>query len=348
MFIATLIASETLSAGDLSAAIDRIAAVGCAPATSAWIEPEKAVDILFGISPEAARKALEGVFDGVDVVVQAVQGREKKLLVADMDSTMITVECIDELADYAGIKPQIAAITEAAMRGELDFEGALDARVALLKGLDEAVIERCLAERVTLMPGAVALVQTMCARGATAILVSGGFTRFADPVAERIGFHRAIANRLELGAGVLTGTVAKPIVGSDTKLQTLLAAGEINDMNAQLIRLVKKDEIDAGFVYVLLRNIEDAEKKGEEPMVRLLSHLHTVTQEELEKRTAPALGLLHKLTRLDDAGIRGRVLRDNLSPKTSLPLPDGSEMPLAKPTAAGQAGSGRPAGAAAR
>ena len=132
------------------------------------------------------------------------------------------------------------------------------------------------------------------------------------------------------------------------QLQTLLTAGEINDMNAQLIRLVKNDEIDAGFVYVLLRNIKDAEKKGEEPMVRLLSHLHTVTQEELEKRTAPALGLLHKLTRLDDPGIRGRVLRDNLSPKTSLPLPDGSEMPLAKPTAAGQAGSGRPAGATAR
>jgi len=118
------------------------------------------------------------------------------------------------------------------------------------------------------------------------------------------------------------------------QLQTLLAAGEINDMNAQLIRLVKKDEIDAGFVYVLLRNIEDAEKNGEEPMVRLLSHLHTVTQEELEKRTAPALGLLHKLTRLEDAGIRGRVLRDNLSPKTKLEMPDGSEMPLAKPTAA--------------
>ena len=132
------------------------------------------------------------------------------------------------------------------------------------------------------------------------------------------------------------------------QLQTLLAAGEINDMNAQLIRLVKKDEIDAGFVYVLLRNIEDAEKNGEEPMVRLLSHLHTVTQEELEKRTAPALGLLHKLTRLEDAGIRGRVLRDNLSPKTKLEMPDGSEMPLAKPTAAQQAESGRPARATAR
>ncbi|MEG3174976.1 phosphoserine phosphatase SerB [Sphingomonas sp. RB3P16] len=224
MFIATLIASETLAAGDLSAALDRLAAAGCAPATSAWLEPDTAVDILFGVAPDAARAALEGVFPGVDIVVQRAEGREKRLIVADMDSTMITVECIDELADYAGIKPQIAAITEAAMRGELDFEGALDARVALLAGLDEAVIARCLAERVTIMPGAIALVGTMRARGATAILVSGGFTRFAEPVAAQIGFHRAIANRLELGGGVLTGRVTKPIVGSDTKLQTLRAA----------------------------------------------------------------------------------------------------------------------------
>uniref|UniRef100_UPI0035CC231F phosphoserine phosphatase SerB n=1 Tax=uncultured Sphingomonas sp. TaxID=158754 RepID=UPI0035CC231F len=224
MFIATLIASETLSAGDLSAAVDRLAAAGCAPATSAWIEPDAAADILFGVASDAARTALEGVFPGVDVIVQQAAGREKRLLVADMDSTMITVECIDELADYAGIKPQIAAITEAAMRGELDFEAALDARVALLAGVDEGVIERCLAERVHLMAGAVALVRTMRARGATAILVSGGFTRFAEQVAAQIGFHRAIANRLELRDGVLTGTVTKPIVGSDTKLQTLLAA----------------------------------------------------------------------------------------------------------------------------
>ncbi|MEO7168896.1 MAG: phosphoserine phosphatase SerB, partial [Sphingomonas sp.] len=181
-------------------------------------------DILFGLSPDAARKALEGVLDGVDVVVQAAQGREKKLLVADMDSTMITIECIDELADYAGIKPQIAAVTEAAMRGELDFESALDARVALLKGLDEGVIAQCLAERVTIMPGAVALIRTMKARGATTILVSGGFTRFAEPVAETIGFDRAIANRLEIADGALSGLVAKPIVGSDTKERTLLEA----------------------------------------------------------------------------------------------------------------------------
>lgn len=229
MFIATLIASDHLAAGEISTAMDRLEAAGCAPVAQGWIEPGKAADIAFGLASDAARTALEGVFPGIDVVVQQAEGREKKLLVADMDSTMITVECIDELADFAGIKPQIAAITEAAMRGELDFEGALDARVALLAGLNEAVIERCLAERVTIMPGAVALIGTMRARGATAILVSGGFTRFAEPVAAQIGFHRAIANRLEIAGGVLSGTVTKPIVGSDTKLQTLLAAmAELN------------------------------------------------------------------------------------------------------------------------
>lgn len=110
------------------------------------------------------------------------------------------------------------------MRGELDFEAALDARVALLVGLPESMIAECLAQRVKIMPGAVALVRTMRARGAQAILVSGGFTRFAEPVAAEIGFDRAIANVLEISGGVLTGKVAKPIVGSDTKLQTLRAA----------------------------------------------------------------------------------------------------------------------------
>ena len=224
MFIATLIASDRLGAGDISAAMDRLDEAGCAPSVHGWIDAGKAADVFFGTGPDAARHALEGAFPGIDIVVQQIAGREKKLLVADMDSTMITVECIDELADYAGIKPQIAAITEAAMRGELDFEAALDARVALLAGLEEAVIDRCLAERVQIMPGAVALIATMRARGATAILVSGGFTRFAEPVAARIGFHSAIANRLEIADGMLSGTVAKPIVGSDTKLQTLLAA----------------------------------------------------------------------------------------------------------------------------
>ena len=193
-------------------------------AAQGWIEEGIAADLHFAMAPGAARDALEGALPQVDVVVQAQANREKRLLVADMDSTMITVECIDELADYAGIKPQIAAITEAAMRGELDFEGALDARVALLKGLDESVIERCLAERVHIMAGAKALVRTMRARGGTAILVSGGFTRFAEPVAREIGFDRAIANVLELADGKLTGTVTKPIVGADTKERTLVEA----------------------------------------------------------------------------------------------------------------------------
>ncbi len=182
-----------------------------------------AADVVFTADPAAARTALEGALPRTDVIVQPTATRRKALIVADMDSTMITVECIDELADYAGIKADVAAVTEAAMRGELDFEGALDARVALLAGLDEAVIAQCLAERVRIMPGAKALVRTMRANGAAAVLVSGGFTRFADPVAAEIGFDRAIANVLLIEGGRLTGTVAKPIVGSATKEDTLLA-----------------------------------------------------------------------------------------------------------------------------
>lgn len=224
MFVATLIASDWLEAGDLSSAQDKLRDAGCAPGAVAVLEPGKAADVAFGASPDAARVALEGAFVGVDVVVQPAADREKRLLVADMDSTMITVECIDELADYAGIKAQIAEVTEAAMRGELDFAEALDARVALLKGLGADAIDRCLAERVQLMPGARTLVQTMKARGATTILVSGGFTRFAQPVGEQIGFDRVIANELLIEADALTGTVTKPIVDSATKETTLLNA----------------------------------------------------------------------------------------------------------------------------
>ena len=223
MFTATLI-GDPLVAGDLSAAVDRLAAAGCAPGAGLWLEEGVAADIAFDADPAAARDALEGAFARTDVVVQPTATRRKALIVADMDSTMITVECIDELADYAGIKAEVAAVTEAAMRGELDFEGALDARVALLEGLDERVIAQCLAKRVEIMPGAKALVRTMRANGAQAVLVSGGFTRFAEPVAAEIGFDRAIANVLLIEGGRLTGKVAKPIVGSATKEETLLAA----------------------------------------------------------------------------------------------------------------------------
>ena len=163
---------------------------------------------------------------GLDIIVQPANvPRRKALIIADMDSTMITCECIDELADYAGLKTEVAAVTEAAMRGELDFEAALDARVALLKGMDAGVIDRCRAERVRLTPGARTLVGTMAAHGAHSILISGGFTAFARPVAAEIGFAEVRANTLEIADGKLTGTVARPIVDAAAKRTALLAAG---------------------------------------------------------------------------------------------------------------------------
>ncbi len=222
-FVATLV-RRTLSGEQLAAASDRLAAAGCEPGEPRWIDHGDAADIIFSRHPAAARAILEQALAGTDVIVQPLATREKRLIVADMDSTMITVECIDELADYAGIKPRIAEVTERAMRGELDFAAALDARVALLKGLEASAIDRCLAERVRIMPGARALVRTMTARGGRAILVSGGFTRFADPVAAEIGFDRAIANTLDIADARLTGTVGRPIVDASTKEATLEAA----------------------------------------------------------------------------------------------------------------------------
>lgn len=200
-----------------------LAATGVEPGTARWIDEGLAFDLPFTGEASAARAALEGLLPGADAIVQPESGRAKRLMVADMDSTMITIECIDELADYAGIKPQIAEITERAMRGELDFEGALDARVALLKGLNASVIDRCYAERVQIMPGAKALVRTMRAKGGRAVLVSGGFTVFADRVAAEIGFDRALSNQLDIADGLLAGTVARPIVGAAAKRETLLA-----------------------------------------------------------------------------------------------------------------------------
>lgn len=226
MFVATLVASGALSQEDIADAVGRLATAGCAPVDSKWLDEGKAADIFFGFDPVAARAALTGIGERVDVIVQLAEGREKKLLIADMDSTMITVECIDELADYAGIKPQIAEITERAMRGELDFAGALHERVALLKGLADAAIDQCREERVVIMGGARELVRTMKARGATTLLVSGGFTRFTGPVAEEIGFDAAVANVLEIADGALLGTVTVPIVDAARKRAELEAAIE--------------------------------------------------------------------------------------------------------------------------
>jgi len=158
---------------------------------------------------------------GIDLAVQPAQGRRKSILLADMDSTMIAQECIDELADVAGVGDQVAAITERAMNGELEFEGALRARVALLAGLPETVIAEVLAKRITPAPGGRTLVATMRAQGARAVLVSGGFTAFTDPVAAIFGFDENHANRLLVADGKLTGEVAEPILGRAAKLATL-------------------------------------------------------------------------------------------------------------------------------
>ena len=159
----------------------------------------------------------------IDVNIVPATNRRKKLLIADMDSTMIPVECIDELADFAGVKDQVAAITESAMRGELDFEQSINERVALLTDLPESVLEQCYAERISLNPGAKTLVQTMNKLGAMTALVSGGFLYFTSRVANETGFQMNQANSLLLDGGKLTGKVGMPILGQQAKLETLNA-----------------------------------------------------------------------------------------------------------------------------
>jgi len=168
---------------------------------------------------EALRKAFADA--PIDWCVQPVEGRRKRLLVADMDSTIINVECLDELADFAGKKAEIAAITERAMRGELEFEGALRERVGMLKGLSSAALQQTYDERVRLNPGARTLVRTMAGHGARCVLVSGGFTFFTSRVAEAAGFHANRANTLIEDAGALSGTVGEPILGREAKLAAL-------------------------------------------------------------------------------------------------------------------------------
>jgi phosphoserine phosphatase len=199
-------------------------------AKTAWLEPGQAADILLSplLPTDAQLLAIRARLAGlpVDVIVQPIAGRRKKLLVADMDSTMIGQECIDELADFAGFKPQVAAITAQAMRGEIAFEPALRARVELLRGLPKSLVEKVIAERITLTPGARILVATMRAHGATALLVSGGFTLFTETLARRIGFDRHFGNELELDGERFSGTVCEPILGRAAKRVILNAERE--------------------------------------------------------------------------------------------------------------------------
>ncbi len=193
-----------------------------------WLDQGIAADLSFtahaGADLRAVADQVRLALDGapVDVVIQIAQGRRKRLFLADMDSTMIGQECIDELADFVGLKDKVAPITERAMRGELAFEPALRERVGLLRGLPVAVIDRIIAERITLTPGGKALVQTMKAQGGYAALVSGGFTVFTGPVSAMIGFDEHRSNVLLAKGGELLGAVEEPILGKEAKLATLI------------------------------------------------------------------------------------------------------------------------------
>ena len=188
-----------------------------------WLSPFHAFDIPFESNPHAAlneARALAQRFP-LDVNVLPADRRRKKLLIADMDSTIINCECIDELADVAGIKSKVSAITERAMRGELDFAGALRERVAMLRGLSLSALQRVYAERIRLNPGAKTLVATMRRHGAYTLLVSGGFSYFTSRVARDAGFHSEQANDLIDDGASLTGLVVEPILGREAKLMAL-------------------------------------------------------------------------------------------------------------------------------
>ena len=233
-FVATLICDPSSPALD-STAIEAARAILPAPASAAWLSDGVAADIAFeGASDARAltqqlRAALSGL--PVDIVVQPRASRRKRLLLADMDSTMIGQECIDELADFAGLKAHVAAITERAMRGEIEFAPALRERVALLKGLPVGVVDEVIAKRITLTSGGKALVGTMRANGAYTCLVSGGFTLFTARIAQMLGFNENRANELLVEDGKLAGAVAEPILGREAKLATLVDLREAFDFD---------------------------------------------------------------------------------------------------------------------
>ncbi len=224
--VATLVSDPARPALD-GATLER--AAGALPRAGAtrWLSPGVAADIPFEpASGQDARMLAEAVravlAAPADVAVQPLAGRRKRLLIADMDSTLIGQECIDELADELGLKEHVAAITERAMRGEIEFEPALRERVGLLAGLPAGVVDKVLAERITLTPGGRALVMTMRRDGGYAALVSGGFTVFTGPIARQLGFDEHRSNVLEAEDGVLAGSVREPILGREAKLSALV------------------------------------------------------------------------------------------------------------------------------
>jgi phosphoserine phosphatase len=226
-YVATLISNPAAPALD-DTVLRRARRSLFAAQETVWLDPGIAADIIFAPGIDSDIRGLSDHLrsvigkDPVDVVVQRTGERRKKLFIADMDSTMIGQECVDELADFVGLKVHVSAITERAMRGEIAFEPALRERVALLKGLPVDVVDKVIAERITLMPGGRALVQTMRKAGAFTCLVSGGFTLFTQRIADMIGFDENRGNTLAVTNGALDGVVGEPILGRESKLATLL------------------------------------------------------------------------------------------------------------------------------
>jgi phosphoserine phosphatase len=237
--VATLICNPADPALD-STVVDGARAILPSPGPAHWLFEEVAVDIPFegGIPLEGRDlRAIENRLREargdlpIDIVVQPAAFRRKKLFLADMDSTMIGQECVDELADFIGLKAHVAGITERAMRGEIEFEPALRERVALLKGLPVSVVDEVLAKRITPTPGGRELVMTMRAHGAWTCLISGGFTLFTHAVAAAIGFQENRANELVVEDGKLAGEVREPILGRAAKLATLMELTESFDLD---------------------------------------------------------------------------------------------------------------------
>jgi phosphoserine phosphatase len=221
---ATLIATQGLDGAAVAQARGLLPRAG----EPVWLAADAAADIPFSATAGNDNRALAETLRAalapaaVDVVVQPAAQRRKRLFLADMDSTMICQECIDELADYAGLKAHVAAITARAMRGEIEFAPALRERVALLKGLPVSVVDEVIRDRITLAAGARTLVATMRANGVYTCLVTGGFTLFTERIGRMIGFDETRANTLGVAENLLAGTVAEPIFGRDSKLNTLI------------------------------------------------------------------------------------------------------------------------------
>ncbi len=249
MYIATLLTSPATPTLDPALVESLRNAWGGGDAD--WLAVDEAATFTLGTMPDNLWDVWADLQNmGVDLVILPAEGQRKKMLLADMDSTMIQQECIDELADEAGVGDRVKDITARAMNGELDFEGALTERVGLLEGLDESVIDKVLNERITFMPGGATLLATMKANGAYAALVSGGFTAFTTKVAGELGFDENRANTLLVEGGKLNGDVQRPILGREAKIQALKEITERLGLDHDDVMAVGDGANDLGMLHL--------------------------------------------------------------------------------------------------